>query len=198
MRVTEVFEVTEVVVTGKVAEVAPAATVTEAWTEALALLEAAYWRIGGALGTYPPNVITVVLYTERQFQDITQSPGWAAGLYDGRIKVPVRGALEHPEEFERALRVGVVGRELRRLLDHRQPGLDLAARHQPRRKVVPPRVVEQRLVRHARQQRSQLVEVARAADGPAAAVAEHEVAEPEALKDKGGEPGGKALVAPFR
>ncbi len=39
MRVTEVFEATEVVVTGKVAEVAPAATVTEAGTEALVLLE---------------------------------------------------------------------------------------------------------------------------------------------------------------
>jgi hypothetical protein len=71
--------------------------------KALAVLEAAYWRIGGALGTYPPDVITVVLYTERQFQDVTRSPGWAGGLYDGRIRVPVRGALEHPEEFARVL-----------------------------------------------------------------------------------------------
>ena len=71
--------------------------------EALALLESAYWRIGGALGTYPSDVITVVLYTERQFQDVTRSPNWAAGLYDGRIKVPVRGALDHPEEFARVL-----------------------------------------------------------------------------------------------
>ncbi len=71
--------------------------------KALALLEASYWRIGGALGAYPADVITVVLYTERQFQDVTRAPGWAGGLYDGRIKVPVRGALEHPEEFARVL-----------------------------------------------------------------------------------------------
>ncbi len=71
--------------------------------KALEALEAAYWRIGGALGTYPSDVITVVLYTEQQFQDVTRSPGWAAGLYDGRIKVPVQGALDHPAEFERVL-----------------------------------------------------------------------------------------------
>ncbi len=70
---------------------------------ALERLEAAYWRIGGALGTYPAGVITVVLYTERQFSDVTRSPGWAAGLYDGRIKVPMLGALDHPDDLERVL-----------------------------------------------------------------------------------------------
>lgn len=70
---------------------------------ALELLEAAYWRIGGALGTYPAGVIAVVLYTEQQFRDVTRSPGWAAGLYDGRIKVPMAGALDHPDELERVL-----------------------------------------------------------------------------------------------
>lgn len=70
---------------------------------ALELLEAAYWRIGGALGTYPAEVITVVLYTEQQFSDVTRSPGWAAGLYDGRIKVPMLGALDHPDELARVL-----------------------------------------------------------------------------------------------
>jgi len=70
---------------------------------ALELLEAAYWRIGGALGTYPAGVITVVLYTEQQFSDVTRSPTWAAGLYDGRIKLPMVGALDHPDELERVL-----------------------------------------------------------------------------------------------
>jgi len=70
---------------------------------ALELLEAAFQRIGGALGTYPSEVITVVLYTEQQFSDVTRSPGWAAGLYDGRIKVPMLGALDHPDELERVL-----------------------------------------------------------------------------------------------
>ena len=36
------------------------------------ILEAAYWRIGSALYTYPSDVIVVVLYTREQFTDVTQ------------------------------------------------------------------------------------------------------------------------------
>ena len=70
---------------------------------AIDLLEAAYWRIGTALLTFPERIIPVVLYTEQQFRDITRSPGWAAAAYDGRIRVPMRGALMNPEELERVL-----------------------------------------------------------------------------------------------
>jgi hypothetical protein len=59
--------------------------------------------VGTALFTYPPDVLTVVLYTQEQFRDITRSPGWAAGLFDGKIRVPVRGALDNLQEFERVL-----------------------------------------------------------------------------------------------
>ena len=70
---------------------------------AVAILEAAYLRIGTALYTYPAEVITVVLYTREQFHDITQSPEWAGGAYDGRIRVPVQGALADLSEFQRVL-----------------------------------------------------------------------------------------------
>ena len=70
---------------------------------AVEILESAYWRIGTALYTYPADVITVVLYTREQFRDITQSPEWAGGAFDGRIRVPVRGALQSRAEFERVL-----------------------------------------------------------------------------------------------
>lgn len=70
---------------------------------AVELLEAAYWRVGTALYTFPEHVITVVLYTQQQFRDITRSPDWAAAVYDGRIRVPMRGALQRPEELERVL-----------------------------------------------------------------------------------------------
>ena len=70
---------------------------------AVAILEAAYWRIGTALYTYPTDVITVILYTREQFRDITQSPEWAGGAFDGRIRVPVQGALQNRAEFERVL-----------------------------------------------------------------------------------------------
>ena len=70
---------------------------------ALDVLEAAYWRVGTALLTFPERVIPVVLYTEQQFRDITRSPTWAAAAYDGRIRIPVRGALQDPEELDRVL-----------------------------------------------------------------------------------------------
>jgi hypothetical protein len=66
-------------------------------------LESAYWRIGTALLAYPPTVITVVLYTDEQFRDITRSPTWAGGVFDGKIRVPMRGALNDPRQLERVL-----------------------------------------------------------------------------------------------
>jgi tetratricopeptide (TPR) repeat protein len=66
-------------------------------------LEAAYWRIGQVLGSYPPQPIGVMLYTKQQFRDITRMPTWSAGAYDGRIHVPIRGALDHTEELDRVL-----------------------------------------------------------------------------------------------
>ena len=33
----------------------------------------------------------VVLYTQRDFHAVTQTPDWAGAAYDGRIKLPVRG-----------------------------------------------------------------------------------------------------------
>lgn len=70
---------------------------------AIEMLEAAHWRIATALATYPDRVITVVLYTQEQFRDITRSPSWAAGTYDGRIRVPVGGIRSASHELERVL-----------------------------------------------------------------------------------------------
>lgn len=64
-------------------------------------LETAYARVGAALGAYPPEMITAILYTREQFHDITKSPSWAAAAYDGRIKIPVMGALKNPSELDR-------------------------------------------------------------------------------------------------
>lgn len=70
---------------------------------ALASLERAYDRIGEILGIYPVNPILVVLYTTQQFRDITRAPEWAAGGYDGTIRVPMQGALEQGTELDRVL-----------------------------------------------------------------------------------------------
>ena len=72
-------------------------------SRALTALESAYFRIGSTLNAYPDDLITVVLYTEELFRDITRAPAWAAAAFDGKIRVPIRGALERPEELDRVL-----------------------------------------------------------------------------------------------
>jgi tetratricopeptide (TPR) repeat protein len=66
-------------------------------------LESTYLRVGEALNAYPAQPITVVLYTTQQFQDITRMPAWTVASYDGRIHVPVRGALQQTEQLDRVL-----------------------------------------------------------------------------------------------
>ena len=66
-------------------------------------LNAAFWRIGQALGAYPSDSIQVMLYTEKQFRDITRAPEWSGGLYDGKIRVPVAGATRAPTLFQTVL-----------------------------------------------------------------------------------------------
>jgi tetratricopeptide (TPR) repeat protein len=67
------------------------------------ILESAYWRIGKTMNTYPSDTLNVILYTNRQFQDITRAPAWAGGGYDGRIRLPVNGALRSPKTLERVV-----------------------------------------------------------------------------------------------
>ena len=76
--------------------------------EALAMkavesLDRALERICAVLNTYPTATIPVVLYTTEQFTDITRAPSWAAGAYDGTIRVPMRGALGDEKELDRVL-----------------------------------------------------------------------------------------------
>ncbi len=75
----------------------------EAAAAAVDILESAYDSIGGLLQAFPAEPVTVVLYTQQQFRDITRTPGWSGGLFDGRIRLPVRGGLADRREFERVL-----------------------------------------------------------------------------------------------
>ena len=71
--------------------------------EATRVFNSAFFRIAGKLGEYPPATIVAVLYTEQQFRDVTRAPKWSGGAYDGRIRIPVAGASQQPELFERVL-----------------------------------------------------------------------------------------------
>jgi tetratricopeptide (TPR) repeat protein len=65
------------------------------------LLESEYVRMGRTFSTQPADPVTVILYTNREFHEITRSPAWAGGEYDGRIRVAAGGALSSVHELDR-------------------------------------------------------------------------------------------------
>lgn len=58
----------------------------------LPVLEDAHAVVGERLGYYPERKITVILYTDEEFKAATDSPGWAGAIFDGKIRIPVKGA----------------------------------------------------------------------------------------------------------
>jgi Tetratricopeptide repeat/Peptidase MA superfamily len=66
-------------------------------------LQTSYWRLGKALGAYPSGSIAVVFYTLQDFRDVTGAPEWVGGVFDTRIRLPVRGALDRPDELDSVL-----------------------------------------------------------------------------------------------
>jgi hypothetical protein len=59
--------------------------------DVLRALEGDFEDISAALNYTPREPISVTLYTNQLFQDITRAPSWAGALNDGRIRVPVQG-----------------------------------------------------------------------------------------------------------
>ena len=69
----------------------------------ITLLEEAYFKIGAELRHYPPQPVTAILYTDKQFQDVTHVPAWAGGAYDGKIRIPAKGLDADRETLRRIL-----------------------------------------------------------------------------------------------
>lgn len=68
-----------------------------------AVLESAYWSIGKQIDIYPGAALEVILYSNKQFRDITRAPAWSGGGYDGRIRLPIGGALKSPQVLDRVV-----------------------------------------------------------------------------------------------
>lgn len=66
-------------------------------------LDTAWERVARTLYVFPRSTVVVTLYTDQQFVDITRAPAWAAAAYDGRIRLPARGALADAAELDRVL-----------------------------------------------------------------------------------------------
>lgn len=67
------------------------------------ILKTAFREIGREINHYPGRPVTVILYNEKGFFDITRAPSWAGGLYDGKIRLPIRGAGGQEKLLRRVL-----------------------------------------------------------------------------------------------
>lgn len=72
----------------------------EARRQIVGLLDRAAERLGRALAYHPNGRLTVVLYEHEQFQDVTRVHGWATGLFDGKIRLPVGPTLPPAAQLE--------------------------------------------------------------------------------------------------
>jgi tetratricopeptide (TPR) repeat protein len=72
----------------------------------LDILKSAYGEIGKEFDYFPEQPISVILYTAKDFSDVTLAPEWSGGMFgklDGKIRVPVQGAAGHEQTLRRVL-----------------------------------------------------------------------------------------------
>ncbi len=67
-------------------------------------LEDDFNDIESQLDYTPPNQISVILYTQQAFADITRAPGWVGAINDGRLRIPVQGLTSVTPELAHVLR----------------------------------------------------------------------------------------------
>ena len=72
--------------------------------EILTSLETGYQDLSSQLGYEPGENIIVILYTQKEFMDITEAPSWAGALNDGKLRIPIGGLTAMYPELERSLK----------------------------------------------------------------------------------------------
>jgi len=70
----------------------------------LDVLESAYNSVGTDLGYFPEARVPVIIYTKRDYREVTRSPDWSGGLYDGKIRLPIGGLTDITPELRATLR----------------------------------------------------------------------------------------------
>lgn len=73
-------------------------------SDILSVLESQYNTLQNDLGVALKDSISVSLYTEQAFLDVTQAPAWTAALNDGKLRVPVSGLTAMTPDLNRVLR----------------------------------------------------------------------------------------------
>lgn len=69
----------------------------------LGSLEKSYGFLKSRLDFEPKEPIVVILYSRRDYNDLG-GPQWSAGLFDGKVRVPVRGLVSLDQNVESTLR----------------------------------------------------------------------------------------------
>jgi hypothetical protein len=67
-------------------------------------LERHYDDLVRELGISPRQNITVSLYTEQAFFDVTHAPAWSAAQNDGKLRIPIEGLDSVNSELSRVLK----------------------------------------------------------------------------------------------
>ena len=68
------------------------------------LLEGYYNSVGYDLGRYPQAKVPVILYARKDYKNITSSPDWSGGVYDGKIRIPADAIGEISPRIRATLR----------------------------------------------------------------------------------------------
>lgn len=63
-------------------------------------LQRVYQDVGRDFDYYPQHKIPVLLYTQEDFRRIRKTPEWVSGIYDGKIRLPVRNGEPLITEFK--------------------------------------------------------------------------------------------------
>jgi len=70
----------------------------------LGTLESEYDDLVRELGISPRNTISVVLYTDQAFFDVTHAPSWSGAINDGKLRIPIQGLDSVTPELARILK----------------------------------------------------------------------------------------------
>jgi hypothetical protein len=93
----------------------------ELQAELLDTLERQYRDLARQFNYEPAENILVILYTQKEFFDITEAPSWAGALNDGKLRIPVRGLTTTTPELEHVLKHELTHSFIRSLAGPRCP-----------------------------------------------------------------------------
>ena len=80
-----------------------AVTEDDVGREILAFLEEQFDGLVRRYNHLPPSIIVVILYPAREFHEVTGTPSWTGGIFDGKIRVPIGGLDRVTDGLRRVL-----------------------------------------------------------------------------------------------